>query len=121
MVFRLITILLLGICPAAVAQEVRGKVRVLPDPPASVELGRLSGGGVSVFRERAGQDLQAPLRVDVTAPGTYEGGSREAQVIPAGTHVATWFVHLEGKDWDGADLRGPDHLRAARARLDPER
>lgn len=89
---------LLSTLPAgATVQDVGGAVNVLAEPPTDVRLDALtSDTNAFVFVEQACATLASGLGVDVLNPaGTYGDASTQPGVIPTGTKVDSYYVHID--------------------------
>ena len=85
-----------GPAPAAIAAQT-GNITVLQPPPPDVRLEQLTSDEVGfAFAERTCATLSAPLPVDIIDPvGTYGAGQTNPGLVPAGTPVDSYLVHLD--------------------------
>ena len=92
-------VLLLAASPAAAAViGTSGGVTEIGAPASTLQNARESNTQIVLFAEQASVTLGTALSVDVTAPGTYNGGSPPAAgsgSIAAGTRVDSYFVHFD--------------------------
>ncbi len=80
----------------ATLETISPAIGLLPNPPASVQPGKLTSNTyVFLFLEKQNVTLAAPLNVDITAPGTYSQRNQltTGLQIPAGTVVNSYFLH----------------------------
>jgi len=77
--------------------QISGKVQVMTPPPKSVRpLELVSDGTAFLFQERALVDIQQPLQLQASEPGTYDKANLPGQVIlPVGTPVSTFLLHTQ--------------------------
>ncbi len=81
---------------------------LLIDPPPTIQEGTLpldSNTNTFVWPEIGCEILDNDLVVNRSTPGSFNGGSNQATVIPAGTKIASYYVHGDRLD-DGGQLTG---------------
>ena len=87
-------------------QTVSGQITPLPQPPASLQAGALEGSNAVLFLESSDIVLQSDLVVDYKGPGVYMGSSASPAVIPVGTCVQSYLIHLDGVSLSTVQIAG---------------
>ena len=76
--------------------DISGDIEVI-DAPDSTVFGNLeSNSKVRMFQERSCYSLPSPVKVDITAPGRYEGNfTSTSSTISAGVEVDSYLLHFD--------------------------